>query len=230
MKDMKPLKDSALSLVLSGILFVFGFYFLRIHFLNLFNPLYYRVFYMGNSIDFIFGVFSILFFISGISFRCRKNSEDSSLCRNILFGASFAGAVFFISGLSMIRPALIAWDRIEFESPDALENYTQNARQSFQKPVLYFFHADWCLTCDDYERYVLGNPETSGLLVNYLKVKVDVTDYENWHLYMDETFALEAVPSAGIQGKNGRYFRHTNLAGEDVPLIYFRAVLKEGLK
>lgn len=112
------------------------------------------------------------------------------------------GSVLLIAFALLARP--VEYGQIEFQSipaPGASESgglqkdYEEIIAQATRtrKPVLFYFHADWCSNCDELKRR-LERKDILDRLDSFLLVSVDVTDERDYD-EARQIFGLGAVPA-----------------------------------
>ncbi len=180
-----------------------------------FNPAYYRVFFWQSGLSFFMGPLSLLVFVFGYLVKRR----ESSLFSWSLFGLSLALAIFCFMGLEIRRPTKINWD-IQMQPQEDLATVVSRARSQAKlagKPILFYFYANWCPSCPDFERFVLAHPHLQKVSHGYFKCRLDVTDMQRWHLYLERNFLKITVPAVAIYSRQGKAL-YPVLRGEHVSL------------
>jgi len=177
-------------------------------FQNFLEPIRYRIYLWQSGIDFIYGFASLFLYILARSYRGRRSGLW-------LLGGALGLLLMFVTGITVVRTAKIKWDNYA-GAPEALATYGNKIQANAHPgPILYFFHADWCAECDDFERFVIGSPCVQKYFFRFYPVRVDVTDFELWHETLERFIGTDGVPSIAFQERNGDLFP-SHLVGEHI--------------
>ncbi len=82
--------------------------------------------------------------------------------------------------------------------------YANSIEQSVaqERPVLYYFHADWCTNCEELKQR-LERQDIQEKLNGFLLVSLDVTE-EGEYAKASEIFGLDVVPSLAFASHEGK--------------------------
>lgn len=199
-------------------------YVLRNYFLNQCQSVYYRIYYWKCVNDF-FLFFAGLFFVFITYVMLDLKKIYFSIFRSI----SLSMILVSLFSFGIHRPVPIRWASSNVEKIEELKKNLETAKKK-GSPVLVYFHADWCLACDDFERYVLGRPEIRPAIDRFYSVRVDVTEFDYWHEYLEQKFGVDAVPSVGFVDRSGNPLPHASFTGEHVPVSVILEIFSEVLK
>ena len=88
---------------------------------------------------------------------------------------------------------------------------------SFHKPVLVDFTADWCTTCKSNEK-VMKNPEYAGRLGNLTLIKADITDYNDASRDLMQRFNVVGPPTLMfLEAQTAKEQTQNRIIGELTP-------------
>ena len=191
------------------------------------GPVFYRIYRWESALAFgslIAG--GTLWLIVSIARRYRRPRRTiAGIGRGTALGLLF----FAATSMGIARPQPVSWDAVP-GSPDFLPEREQAAfamADQSHRPILFYFHADWCASCEDFERYVLGNPEIAADLEPYLKVRIDATDTHRWGAYLEHRFRVTAIPAVVVRDRAGNLLTELRLHGEHVPIESLRDLLQQ---
>ncbi|MEQ9363573.1 MAG: hypothetical protein RIF32_04985 [Leptospirales bacterium] len=205
------------------------------------DPVQFRVYLWDNALYFLYTPAAVL--LLALS---RLLAANGYLNRGPGLAAAYAvaGALIVVSaiGFQIVRPEPIVWADLrgggavrEGGDPGDAGELWLPQRVSLARamglregrPVLYYLHADWCHSCEDFESYVLGSPFLREDLAPFIKVRLDVTDIHRWQDYLDRKLGVSAVPSIIVGDRAGRLIPRP-VIGENVSLKAVRSVLRAG--
>lgn len=192
------------------------------------DPVQFRVYVWDNAIYFLYLPVAFLLFVV-----LRLLRGNGYLRRGPLLGAGYAiaaGLLFSsLPGFQVVRPEPIVWTDLQESGGQLwLPQLVSKARAMGvreNRPVLYYLHADWCDSCEDFESYILGSPYLQRDLDPFIKVRLDVTDTHRWQDYLDHKLGVSAVPSIIVRDRVGRLIPRP-IIGENVSLHAVRSVLE----
>jgi thiol:disulfide interchange protein DsbD len=147
----------------------------------------------------------ILTLCSGFLLRPQKTQALwSKIIRIIVLISIFSSAAYVI------------YDQIpEYNlSPVLTKKNIQNRIHQSKKPVILYFSAKWCLTCQFLEKNILRNKELQLLFKNNEWIKIDITQSTPDNQLIMKQFKIIAPPSV-IRIKDAKM---SPLYGEDITL------------
>ena len=181
----------------------------------------YRSFYWENSLDFIMGWVGLV--LLTVYLLHGEESIAALIRRGILRGLTAVFLAAFILGVSLYKPADITWINESLPLPviassagpdlPALERSAVAYARSENKPVFYYFHADWCAACPDFERFLLRRPDIATRLKGFVSLKMDCQDIERWSPYLEKTFGIRGLPAIAFRNSKGVLIREAVLQG-----------------
>lgn len=157
----------------------------------------------------------------------RKKTESLGkgifilICRIILLFA-------FIAGCSESQSLLLRWNT-DFEkmSPTEVVSQLPNLAVKTERPLLVYFHADWCHNCIDLER-LLAEPQFFSIIEeSWLPVRIDITDSKLWQEPVFQNFGVYGVPALSFVTKEGVIQKRLTLVGASPPKRALRSVLEQ---
>ncbi len=148
------------------------------------------------------------------------------LTMRLTLGFALGLLIFSALEVEWALPRSVPWD-VTMQPQESLLQAQERAlalaaRQ--KRPLLYYFHADWCAACEPFERYLLGSPHISSTLQGYILVRLDVS-HELWYSYMQQHFALSAVPALRLGSPDGQLLG-PSLQGAHISHRLVRALLE----
>ncbi len=105
----------------------------------------------------------------------------------------------------MAQPVQYSDIRFQLLSEKDLEAvYANSIEQSVEqeRPVLYYFHADWCTNCEELKQR-LERQDIREKLNGFLLVSMDVTE-DTEYAKASEIFGLDVVPSLAFASHEGK--------------------------
>ncbi|MCR9141585.1 MAG: hypothetical protein NXI24_04975 [bacterium] len=197
------------------------------------DPVQFRVYLWENALYFLYFPAAFLIFVLARLLTGYGYLRRGPAC---LAGWGVAAGLLCASlwGFQIVRPEAIVWTELSVGGGSAageslwLPQRVAKARAlglREQRPVLYYLHADWCHSCEDFESYVLGSPYLQRDLEPFIKVRLDVTDIHRWQDYLDRKLGVSAVPSLIVRDRAGRLIPRP-VIGENVSLRAVRSVLE----
>lgn len=100
--------------------------------------------------------------------------------------------------------------------PIQKNNITKLVQQSPQ-PVILYFTAKWCATCQYLEKNVWPSPKLSSLFKNYQMIKIDLTDNQAYQQQIMQQYHVIAPPTV-IQLKGRKHELGLRLSGEEITI------------
>ncbi len=197
----------------------------------------YRTFFWENSSSFLAGLFGTFAFFLNWLVR-------ASIRRPIFYFSQgfFLGLVgFSILSVSIQRPKSIYWD-LHYTKKSIEGKATKEMKKRLaisQKPILYYFYADWCSTCPDFENFVLGHPSLEKIMQHYVKYKIDLSDRKyiareleklSLPLLKKKYLAKIVIPSVVIEYSGLPIKSSPIIYGTNVSISYLRKILLYGIE
>lgn len=217
-----------------------GIFLIRKYFLAEASPVAFRIFYWGNRIDFFAGITAILLFSLTLFPARFDQSGKSGVDFFPTFFVRFVAGIllyFSIAGMQIHRPAPVAWFKPgiseslkageERFSPVELEDYLIKKIAIEKKPVVYFFSADWCLHCPDFEKFVIRSPRLTDLLKEFICVKMDLTQFDKYEAFIEERFGIHSIPSLAFRNRQGRLLNDLSIKGDSISVESLGELLKK---
>jgi thiol:disulfide interchange protein len=196
------------------------------------EPFCERIYCWESGFHFLLGPIGLLLFIAyRLIFlgdgnrRVAQNSDATA----IVYGVAFGMVALFLLSMTIHRSGGVEWD-FQIDDPLHLSRVIESDRSG--GPYLLFFHADWCSSCGDFERFVIGSPCAQGPLHAYTLFRIDATDFEKWHGVIEAHTGDSAVPVASILDRAKRRVP-VSFTGDHTSVRAFCSVLKsvaEGAK
>ncbi|MCB1138704.1 MAG: thioredoxin family protein [Leptospiraceae bacterium] len=117
-------------------------------------------------------------------------------------------AGFFLAGVFLLSAMPVNYGELTFDEElsslsvqDALQQSLDRAERE-GRPVLYYFHADWCTHCHELE-HRLSRQSTLDQLDAFLLVSIDVT-HEKAFAQANSSFGLNQVPALAFANRHGK--------------------------
>lgn len=122
----------------------------------------------------------------------------------VLFGAGLGLAGGGIVQAQLLRPQRIDWFATvgQAQLPE-LDLSARRFAKTEGRPILYYFRADWCAHCPDFERYTLGNPMVAEALKHFVVVRMDLTDFDRWQRFAHDNYGVTLTPSLAFRTASG---------------------------
>jgi thiol:disulfide interchange protein DsbD len=98
-------------------------------------------------------------------------------------------------------------------SLEELDTQKQIAKK-FQKPLMVFVHADWCVSCKHFEHEVLALPAIQKKLAAWEQVNVDITKNDKANQLFLQKFDLVGPPVVLFFDSNGKELAEFRVFGE----------------
>ncbi|MGE3919921.1 MAG: protein-disulfide reductase DsbD [Gammaproteobacteria bacterium] len=120
------------------------------------------------------------------------------------------------SGFFKMKAVNQASSELSFKTIDSLENLKNilNQAKLEKKPVLIYFTADWCTTCQKIKKYVLTNNRVIKALQNTVLVKIDVTKNTPNIKAIENNFDVIAPPVFIFYNTEGEEVKSKRIVGE----------------
>ncbi|MGI4983719.1 MAG: protein-disulfide reductase DsbD [Janthinobacterium lividum] len=109
-----------------------------------------------------------------------------------------------------------------------LDAATANAASAGQ-PSMLFFHADWCTSCVEMERFVFPDPKVRALLGRFARLEADVTHNRADDKALMQRFNLFGPPAVIFFDAQGREITRLRMVGYQ-PAERFAATLSHALE
>lgn len=202
-----------------------------------FDPVFLRIYAWESGYDFTLAALGLVLIVGAL--LARRYAGDGDLARRlraagVLWGAGAALLIVSFGAFSIARPLALNWQATPTPSAEnpfwlpELERSVRETARAEERPILYYFHADWCAECPDFERYVLGNPLAGELLQEYVLVRVDLSEFDKWSGYVQQNYGVTVLPAAAIRDRHGRLLPQT-VVGSSASVYRFLELLRAGL-
>lgn len=96
---------------------------------------------------------------------------------------------------------------------DELERVLNQAKQD-EKIVFLDVYADWCIECKIMANTLFKDPEVQAQLENFVRIKFDITTFDDFHKTYLEQHNLFGPPALLFYGLNGELINEANILGE----------------
>ncbi len=112
------------------------------------------------------------------------------------------------------RQPVMTQEKLNFVTVKSVQDLQQilASAQQQHKPVLVDFYADWCVSCQMIERFVLGDLRVQQALRDFVLVRVDVTANDAQDKALQQFLKVIAPPTLVFLGADGR--EATRMVGE----------------
>ncbi len=212
--------------------------FLRAQLAERFDPVFLRIYAWESGYDFTLAAAGLVLSVGALIMR--RHAGDGDRTRRLrgagaLWGVGAAFLIISFGSFSIARPLTLTWQPTPAPTADnpfwlpELERSVRETARANKRPVLYYFHADWCAECPDFERFVLGNPLAAELLQEYALVRVDLSEFDKWSAYVQKNYGVTALPAAAIRDRQGRLLPQT-VVGSGASVFRFLELLRAGLE
>lgn len=168
---------------------------------------------------FLFGPLAFFLICAAIMVKTYRSS------RTWMPLSGFGGILLsgFLFTARYVPSVPIRWDFVSGRS-DAGNIVDRASTNGLEKkmPVLYFFHADWCTECEDYERLTLRRLDLGEK--KFLLAKIDVTDMDRWGSVM-KSLGVDGVPAISFQDARGVKHPEAAIEGAEISHTALRSLL-----
>jgi len=148
--------------------------------------------------------------------RNRMFARFAALVLGVVGAAQLAGALAGsrdplqpLAGLTGARVQELQFRHIK--SVEDLDRQLAAARAA-DKPVLFDFYADWCVSCKEMEKYTFTKPEVQAALTGFVLLKADVTANDAIDQALMQRFGIIGPPGT-LFFVDGRELRGLRLVG-----------------
>ncbi|MBX7056879.1 MAG: thioredoxin family protein [Leptospirales bacterium] len=196
----------------------------------------FRVYQWQSPLDFLLLI--LAFFLSAIAWIWPAPVANDEAPRNrrgpaLLSGLSLGLALASFLGFEVIGQAPLHWQKAApgapgFDQP-GVELAALTAARAAGRPALLYFHADWCTSCADFERFGIGNPRLQSVLQDYVLIRADVTDVGRWQATLHQRYADPPLPTLRIYNRRGLLISPV-FSGAELSLRALEASLAEGAR
>jgi thiol:disulfide interchange protein DsbD len=130
-----------------------------------------------------------------------------------LLGA-FAGGNDPLRPLAGLRGGATATDAPAFRTIKSSADLDREleAAAAAERPVLFDFYADWCVSCKEMERYTFADPEVASAMRGFVLLKADVTANDAFDQALMRRFGILGPPGT-LFFVDGRELRGLRLVG-----------------
>jgi thioredoxin:protein disulfide reductase len=161
-----------------------------------------------------------VFLMSAYLIRPQEHTGASKHFRTLMMLGLMAECLMLCYG--MIRPSYLPWpfqQSLNIEQPKHMHhsNNIHKAIESSKKPVLLYFTARWCATCQHLEKSVWTNQSLLPLFQNYRIIKVDLTKNRPEDLKVMRQFDVIAPPTIINMSRN-----QDRLSGEEITIEHLQ--------
>ncbi|WP_353350933.1 protein-disulfide reductase DsbD [Oceaniserpentilla sp. 4NH20-0058] len=94
-----------------------------------------------------------------------------------------------------------------------LEQTLLNAKEQ-EKIVFLDIYADWCIECKIMSNTLFKDPEVQASLENFVRIKFDITTFDDFHKSYLESHNLFGPPALLFYGLDGKLITEANILGE----------------
>ncbi len=188
------------------------------------DPIQVGVFFWENPIFFL-ALLAGVFLVVLARFVWVYRQDNRSLARAL----AVSGLALLGLGISTARVlgpvALETFAFADSRNLPALDRAAQVHARRVGRPILYYFRADWCTHCPDFERYRLRSPLVSEALARFVVVRMDLTDFDRWKKYASDEFGVHGTPSLVLRDRKGR-LRPPVIEGDDLTATQLNSWLR----
>ena len=110
-------------------------------------------------------------------------------------------------------------------NPPDLDRAAQAHARQLDRPVLYYFRADWCAHCPEFERYRLMSPLLAETLKGFVVVRMDLTDFARWKSFAEDAYGVHGTPTLAFRDRQGRFLNRMVVEGDDLSVAQIRSLL-----
>ena len=184
-----------------------------------FAPVYFRAFVWSSAYYFALG-------LAGISLvlLVRMDLVRERFTRFALYGLAAGMIALAWSDIDRGQQGSIAWAGQSKANLAAFDRAVQIHARKQGRPIFYYFHADWCEICPEFERNVL--PRVAAETAPFVAVKMDVTDFDRWHGYIHGEYGVEATPTVILRDREGHVLAGTHFTGTHVSIRALQTALR----
>jgi thiol:disulfide interchange protein DsbD len=116
-----------------------------------------------------------------------------------------------------------------FQPIETVNQLQQALARAKSRPVMLDFYADWCVSCQELEKYTFSDPAVQTALVNTVLLQADVTDNNAEDQALLRHFGLVGPPAILFFGEDGIERRAYRLVGF-VPADIFQRHIEKALR
>ncbi|WP_260426588.1 protein-disulfide reductase DsbD [Burkholderia sp. Bp9142] len=102
---------------------------------------------------------------------------------------------------------------VRFQSVHSNAELDEALASANGRPVMVDFHADWCITCKELERFTFADPRVANELAQWKLLRIDVTRNTAEDTAMLQRFGLFGPPALIFYDKNSRQQPGAQLTG-----------------
>jgi len=140
--------------------------------------------------------------------------------------AVLLSGIILIGRISVLPPTIDWQTDFETSQPDTIEAGLVEFAQHHDRPLLLYFHADWCLNCIDLEN-VLANEFSDSIQTDWTAIRIDMTDSDKWEAPALSIFGVYGVPALAFMDRTGVIHKNLTLVGANPPRRALRSVLDQ---
>ena len=89
------------------------------------------------------------------------------------------------------------------------------AAKAANKPAMFDFYADWCVSCKEMEKYTFSKTEVHRALADFVLLQADVTANDDVDQALMQRYSIVAPPDTLFFGADGSERRGLRLTGEE---------------
>ena len=110
---------------------------------------------------------------------------------------------------------------LTIQSLPALEKHLND-----KQPIMLVFHADWCISCKQFEEDVLANPTVKEAIKGFKLINADITPFNEDNQVLMKKFGIIGPPAVLFFNKNGIELTNRRVNGE-IEVEFFLKHLKD---
>lgn len=136
--------------------------------------------------------------------------------------------LFFVIACDDQPKPSFQWNtELEKLSPGEVVSQLPRLAAKARRPLMIYFHADWCHNCIDLER-LLAQPQFANIITeSWLPVRIDMTDSKLWQEPVFHDFGVYGAPALSFVTKEGIIQKRLTLVGASPPKRALRSVLEQ---
>jgi thiol:disulfide interchange protein len=137
--------------------------------------------------------------------------------------------LLFFDSFFCAQPGLtgISWNT-DFEKtrPDRILPSLSSFAKKEKRPLLLYFHADWCSNCHELEE-LLAAEFADSIASGWIPVRIDITDSAVWERPAMDLFGVYGAPALAFVDRQGNLQKHLTLVGAHPPRRALKSVLDQ---
>lgn len=121
----------------------------------------------------------------------------------------------------------IVWNTdLEKNRPDGMLSSLSALAKKEDRPLLLYFHADWCSNCHELEE-LLADEFAASIASGWIPVRIDITDSAVWEGPALDLFGVYGAPALAFVDRQGIVQKRLTLVGAHPPRRALQSVLDQ---